>query len=66
MGDRERTNGSNTRWCAVHSRATVHQVTAAHVPANEHILEVTEKARARDYIQTISSLINIKNKVKMA
>ena len=37
MGDRERTGGSGTRWYAVYSRATVHQVAEANVSTNEYV-----------------------------
>ena len=50
MGDGKRTDGSGTRWCVGCPRATVHQVTAANVPATEYVPGVTEKARVRDDI----------------
>ena len=62
MGDRQRTDGSGARWCAGYPRATVHQVTAANVPANEYVPEITENGRARDHLQTIERLISINEK----
>ena len=44
MGDPGRTGGSGTRWRAVYSRATVHQVTVANVSANEYVPGVTKNA----------------------
>ena len=71
MGDRERTDMSDTRWCAGYPRATVHQVTLGNVPANEYDSGVTENARhstnasqtpqyhrARDSTQTINKSNN--------
>ena len=44
MGDRERMDKSDTRWCAGYPRGTVHPVTWGNVPANEYIPGVTEIA----------------------
>ena len=47
MGDRERTDGSGTRWCAGYPRATVHQVTVANVSANNTSVKFGVKYRIR-------------------
>ena len=44
MGDRERTGGSGTRWCAGSTRAMVHQVAVVNVPANEQVPGVSGDA----------------------
>ena len=35
MGDRERAGKDGTRWCAVYSKTTMHQVAVANFLANE-------------------------------
>ena len=49
MDDFEGTNASDTRWCAVYTRATVHQVAVANVPANEQVPGVTGDAGYRTH-----------------
>ena len=44
MGDRERTDGSGTRWCARYPRATVHHVAVENIPANKIVPGITEHA----------------------